>query len=173
MNVHGCANAFMGAKPNAARKRGPSTVSWSTKTSKLAANSRRTQGVMPKTRGVSIPSLSPRWPPEVPGEAADALAQLWELDPRGPGGLRVQTGARHARECVGLQAEDVALGRRPEVDAGVAAELQRAVGRERQLLELPGEPGVHLRREDRKSTRLNSSHGYISYAVFCLKKKKI
>src|SRR2546422_5395176 len=30
-----------------------------------------------------------------------------------------------------------------------------------------GEPGV-----DRKSTRLNSSHGYISYAVFCLKKKK-
>src|SRR3989449_8429958 len=29
-----------------------------------------------------------------------------------------------------------------------------------------------LAKEDRKSTRLNSSHGYISYAVFCLKKKK-
>src|SRR6266436_8291999 len=29
-----------------------------------------------------------------------------------------------------------------------------------------------LRPRDRKSTRLNSSHGYISYAVFCLKKKK-
>src|SRR2546422_8107664 len=28
------------------------------------------------------------------------------------------------------------------------------------------------KKEDRKSTRLNSSHGYISYAVFCLKKKK-
>src|SRR2546422_2138457 len=28
------------------------------------------------------------------------------------------------------------------------------------------------READRKSTRLNSSHGYISYAVFCLKKKK-
>src|SRR2546429_6151802 len=28
------------------------------------------------------------------------------------------------------------------------------------------------REGDRKSTRLNSSHGYISYAVFCLKKKK-
>src|SRR5205809_7212380 len=28
------------------------------------------------------------------------------------------------------------------------------------------------RAADRKSTRLNSSHGYISYAVFCLKKKK-
>src|SRR2546422_1591850 len=30
---------------------------------------------------------------------------------------------------------------------------------------------AHRRAEDRKSTRLNSSHGYISYAVFCLKKK--
>src|SRR5205809_6127362 len=28
-------------------------------------------------------------------------------------------------------------------------------------------------KKDRKSTRLNSSHGYISYAVFCLKKKKV
>src|SRR2546422_6150863 len=31
-------------------------------------------------------------------------------------------------------------------------------------------PGARF--QDRKSTRLNSSHGYISYAVFCLKKKK-
>src|SRR2546429_5002010 len=31
---------------------------------------------------------------------------------------------------------------------------------------------VDDRSGDRKSTRLNSSHGYISYAVFCLKKKK-
>src|SRR2546422_3131418 len=38
--------------------------------------------------------------------------------------------------------------------------VERAVGR--------GRPG----KRDRKSTRLNSSHGYISYAVFCLKKKK-
>src|SRR2546429_6371957 len=30
----------------------------------------------------------------------------------------------------------------------------------------------HAEGVDRKSTRLNSSHGYISYAVFCLKKKK-
>src|SRR2546422_1484948 len=30
----------------------------------------------------------------------------------------------------------------------------------------------HVGEGDRKSTRLNSSHGYISYAVFCLKKKK-
>src|SRR5687768_18117056 len=31
---------------------------------------------------------------------------------------------------------------------------------------------LKLAKLDRKSTRLNSSHGYISYAVFCLKKKK-
>src|SRR5687768_18140382 len=48
---------------------------------------------------------------------------------------------------------------RPEVLDGV--ELG-AVGRQVQ-------PGDVV---DRKSTRLNSSHGYISYAVFCLKKKK-
>src|SRR2546422_2992438 len=33
-------------------------------------------------------------------------------------------------------------------------------------------PDATERMADRKSTRLNSSHGYISYAVFCLKKKK-
>src|SRR5258708_9781151 len=39
----------------------------------------------------------------------------------------------------------------------------------------PGTPGAGspARRGDRKSTRLNSSHQIISYAVFCLKKKKI
>src|SRR5258705_9814484 len=35
----------------------------------------------------------------------------------------------------------------------------------------PG-PGASIQRRDRKSTRLNSSHLGISYAVFCLKKKK-
>src|SRR2546429_5862378 len=37
----------------------------------------------------------------------------------------------------------------------------------------PGKESSARRPADRKSTRLNSSHGYISYAVFCLKKKKI
>src|SRR2546422_7488914 len=35
-----------------------------------------------------------------------------------------------------------------------------------------GDVDLFLAAADRKSTRLNSSHGYISYAVFCLKKKK-
>src|SRR2546429_7239684 len=55
-------------------------------------------------------------------------------------------------------------------------------GTARRLERLPQEhpqlrPGQAVEAEgllglDRKSTRLNSSHGYISYAVFCLKKKK-
>src|SRR2546422_1982397 len=36
----------------------------------------------------------------------------------------------------------------------------------------PAPPPASRAAPDRKSTRLNSSHGYISYAVFCLKKKK-
>src|SRR2546422_6751346 len=51
-----------------------------------------------------------------------------------------------------------------------SAELFRARGRH---MGVPGGlvfPSSVVR--DRKSTRLNSSHGYISYAVFCLKKKK-
>src|SRR5690606_40826111 len=37
---------------------------------------------------------------------------------------------------------------------------------------VPAEPGGENMQKDRKSTRLNSSHVKISYAVFCLKKKK-
>src|SRR2546426_6137417 len=40
-------------------------------------------------------------------------------------------------------------------------------------LAVPRGGGRQDQREDRKSTRLNSSHLVISYAVFCLKKKKI
>src|SRR2546422_2040363 len=67
------------------------------------------------------------------------------------------------------------LFRSPELAVYVPREQGRA-GVER------GRERAHQRREhprehqalkpDRKSTRLNSSHGYISYAVFCLKKKK-
>src|SRR2546429_9997450 len=41
------------------------------------------------------------------------------------------------------------------------------------LLSFASAQRVQAQLLDRKSTRLNSSHGYISYAVFCLKKKKI
>src|SRR5205809_5648857 len=53
-----------------------------------------------------------------------------------------------------------------------AAELKRQAeeGLARRLQVHGLSPGTT---EDRKSTRLNSSHGYISYAVFCLKKKML
>src|SRR5215216_7702406 len=51
----------------------------------------------------------------------------------------------------------------------ISRALDRRAGDRRQL----GDRRVHVGRErDRKSTRLNSSHQIISYAVFCLKKKK-
>src|SRR5688572_32206240 len=55
---------------------------------------------------------------------------------------------------------------------------ERHGGRERELLRAAAAPAAaHRHRrlaagEDRKSTRLNSSHSQISYAVFCLKKKR-
>src|SRR3989449_6635390 len=58
---------------------------------------------------------------------------------------------------------------------------RRQPARSRQLVDIharddeargPHELLLILGVQDRKSTRLNSSHGYISYAVFCLKKKK-
>src|SRR3712207_8534746 len=42
---------------------------------------------------------------------------------------------------------------------------------EEHLRDMLGEVGTVPRQRDRKSTRLNSSHANISYAVFCLKKK--
>src|SRR2546422_8428183 len=56
--------------------------------------------------------------------------------------------------------------RRLEPDSGAATNPLTAE------LGLGIRPGRYAAARDRKSTRLNSSHGYISYAVFCLKKKK-
>src|SRR2546422_2058662 len=64
---------------------------------------------------------------------------------------------------LGFRLQVVALhqlaDQQPDLDAPRGA-LGEQVRRQREVL------------GDRKSTRLNSSHGYISYAVFCLKKKK-
>src|SRR5687768_18125690 len=80
------------------------------------------------------------------------------------------------------------LGRRAREDGERLAELPYEFGEARHecrssLTSLTGAAheacgaGAHAferrRAKDRKSTRLNSSHGYISYAVFCLKKKNI
>src|SRR3712207_7677203 len=64
--------------------------------------------------------------------------------------------------------EDEAEARKPDL----ASSYQRAIVdalTTRVSQALQSEPGIE---RDRKSTRLNSSHANISYAVFCLKKKK-
>src|SRR5687768_18173725 len=65
-------------------------------------------------------------------------------------------------------------GRRSPRAAVTAACVDRDLSRrEPELREDPPRARIRVVRSiDRKSTRLNSSHGYISYAVFCLKKKK-
>src|SRR5437762_8272339 len=62
----------------------------------------------------------------------------------------------------GVRAGESVLGAEKTVALGTG------LARERRLL-ITGEPP----KQDRKSTRLNSSHRCISYAVFCLKKKSI
>src|SRR2546422_3023252 len=69
--------------------------------------------------------------------------------------------ARIVAEYAGERAVGARVG-------GLRAE--RAVRSHAAEIRVHGHPPILHR--DRKSTRLNSSHGYISYAVFCLKKKK-
>src|SRR3712207_8690552 len=70
---------------------------------------------------------------------------LFEIETRSRGQLKVVRRADELRACL---------------DSGVLAAVLHFEGAE------------NLGPEDRKSTRLNSSHANISYAVFCLKKKK-
>src|SRR3712207_7574254 len=69
-----------------------------------------------------------------------------------------------------------ARARQPRPAPGLAAQAVlrgRALGEQRIQPVGPAAPGGGERMiRDRKSTRLNSSHANISYAVFCLKKKK-
>src|SRR3712207_7404976 len=81
---------------------------------------------------------------------------------------------RHARQRGPRQRQDDAQ-EDPQVRAPVDPRRFGELVRDRHE-ELPQQEDVERRaeppRQDRKSTRLNSSHANISYAVFCLKKKK-
>src|SRR2546429_4771949 len=65
---------------------------------------------------------------------------------------------------------ETASGKYPiEAVSMMARIIEEAEG---SIREFPRPASQEQLKVDRKSTRLNSSHGYISYAVFCLKKKK-
>src|SRR3989449_2490862 len=96
--------------------------------------------------------------------------------------LRRQENVERARHRIererGRLGPAVRLGEELDVVRGRAGALGDARDRGAVDLEAVGQRRVDDPLEedaatlDRKSTRLNSSHGYISYAVFCLKKKK-
>src|SRR2546429_1550882 len=102
-------------------------------------------------------------------QGADAVAELGGVlevePPRGVLHLRVQLA--DAPLEVGRRVEGLLRGRL-DLHGVVVALVHR-------LQQVADRRADRLRRDpvllDRKSTRLNSSHGYISYAVFCLKKK--
>src|SRR3989449_5894843 len=98
-----------------------------------------------------------------------------ELLPRSPSDAAIRARRPHVNRSAGRPVIGVGAGSRT-----THSRLRRAHELESPISNAGG--GVARRRRihdcsagrrrDRKSTRLNSSHGYISYAVFCLKKKK-
>src|SRR2546422_4914066 len=99
-----------------------------------------------------------------------------------PGGSPVAGWAWPSRPRLSLKDRAASIPRAsPQFlfDSEQPVVLGRAVGPgQRARLDLAGVQAHGQVRDrdvlrDRKSTRLNSSHGYISYAVFCLKKKKL
>src|SRR2546422_3577666 len=89
------------------------------------------------------------------------------------GGACAPHGGRHDRAGGAEGGNAAGGGARPR--RGQAPRARRGELREGNHADSEGRGparGDDVAQGDRKSTRLNSSHGYISYAVFCLKKKK-
>src|SRR5256884_9590750 len=84
--------------------------------------------------------------------------------------LSEQAGSQSTqRKILRLKSSDARIEKREPLPVQLyLASLDDPRARERTVTEDVSPHGAR----DRKSTRLNSSHGYISYAVFCLKKKK-
>src|SRR5207247_1672207 len=124
----------------------------------------------------------PVWPADDPERGLDGGVRALIGDDCGVGDLLDQPGAEHrggnAKDhvVVGELPLEVRLPDRAAAGVGVGRALVAAADHEepmdaavRRAVGLALEPRLPYR--DRKSTRLNSSHEWISYAVFCLKKK--
>src|SRR5688572_31686004 len=110
----------------------------------------------------------------------EAHRDVMSFDAPAPGAFRGRR-AEHREVVLLLVARHLAAGLdRPEDvfeldDSGDLVVATRAQAGAQQVVREPALRLVHLldhQSLDRKSTRLNSSHSQISYAVFCLKKKK-
>src|SRR3989440_9665298 len=103
-----------------------------------------------------------RYVPETLMAALEELERVYEAAQRDPGFRAELEGL--LKDYVGRPTPLTEAPRlAAEVGAGVVIALKR---------EDLNHTGAHKINKDRKSTRLNSSHDQISYAVFCLKKKK-
>src|SRR2546422_2554933 len=89
--------------------------------------------------------------------------RFWPFRGHAPAGPPRVEDVLVSEELLRKNLEDVLVVRERQIRGGIIAFRG-------DLLRSPSQ-AVDVLREDRKSTRLNSSHGYISYAVFCLKKK--
>src|SRR3712207_7076151 len=86
------------------------------------------------------------------------------------------TGAKALIQALEKEGVDVVFGlpggaNLPIYDALVDANFRHILVRHEQSAAHMADGYARIKRKDRKSTRLNSSHANISYAVFCLKKK--
>src|ERR1041385_6928587 len=117
--------------------------------------------------GAGQPRLRPG---VVLGDAVHALLALQEVG-QAVGKLLDGVGLVDAERVGGARHAEAAAGPDLGLLLAVAQEQRRAAG-----AAFEDEDGAGLAEAgevpDRKSTRLNSSHGYIPYAVFCLKKKQ-
>src|SRR2546422_4024453 len=95
---------------------------------------------------------------------------LDDLKPNAPEREEIQEIRRAALRAADLTRQLLAFSRQQVISPTVLNPNAVVANMDKLLRRLLGED-VDLRTVDRKSTRLNSSHGYISYAVFCLKKK--
>src|SRR2546429_308847 len=99
---------------------------------------------------------------------------LDRIEARGAQG-GIKSCGKTGENCKTDSKKDEPPGDGRNVDAGKILAMQVEIGAESErAADEPAEKrSKHAaeKAQDRKSTRLNSSHGYISYAVFCLKKK--
>src|SRR2546422_5536201 len=136
-----------------------------------------------EVRGGALPGAAFGFGDGIELEAeGDVVSEDAQLLPRAVGA--VVAGRDDIEGELALEFRDRLLLSPPAADERVErGQRQGQVGGDRVVLEVPVVRGEQIQLEvlgaqtcalpiDRKSTRLNSSHGYISYAVFCLKKKK-
>src|SRR2546429_556573 len=154
-----------------ARRQNSTALSCSEKTEDTHPPSRPTNTIMAVTAQDPAPHTHPHHPPPRRKQARDRGGKFAHQRQRHHVSGQRRLPKTHELRA-GLQHHDAT-----DEESGEQNDRHRANAHvihlhERVLKIMRGSREIGQRAEDRKSTRLNSSHGYISYAVFCLKKKK-